>query len=278
MGYRVIAHNTATASSNKIHDDEVARRFGFRGGLVPGVAVYAYLCHLPAERWGRAWLEGGRMTARFQSPVYDGDEVDTKGQEGDGALELSLRDPSGAVCATARAALADRDTVVPDPADWPSGPPPSEPPPATADAFRAAPFGRLETPFAAGDAAHYLDDVREWLPLFREAGPAHPAWLLRLANRILVANVRLGPWIHVESTVQHLGVVEDGDVVETRALVTGLTERSGHHFVELDVLQLAEGRPVARTAHTAIYQPRGSAPPSAGAGDPAGASLHGGRP
>ena len=182
------------------------------------------------------------------------------------------------MCATARAALAGDEPVAPDGAAWPSGPPPSEPPPATAEAFGAAPFGRLETPFSAGDAAHYLDDIREWLPLFREGGPAHPAWLLRLANLILVANVRMGPWIHVESTVQHLGLVEDGDRVETRALVTGLKERSGHHFVELDVLQLVGGRPVARTAHTAIYQPRGSAPPEAGAGAGAGASLHGGRP
>jgi len=33
----VSAYNTAAASDNKIHDDSVARRFGFRGGLVPGV-------------------------------------------------------------------------------------------------------------------------------------------------------------------------------------------------------------------------------------------------
>src|SRR3954453_96570 len=39
----VTAFNTDTASSNRIHDDATARRFGFRGGLVPGVDVYAYL-------------------------------------------------------------------------------------------------------------------------------------------------------------------------------------------------------------------------------------------
>jgi hypothetical protein len=36
-------------------------------------------------------------------------------------------------------------------------------------------------------------------------------------------------------------------------------ERGGHRFVDLDVLQLVGERPVARTAHTAIYQPRGVA-------------------
>ena len=35
--YRVSAYNTARQSENKMHDDTVARRFGFSGGLVPGV-------------------------------------------------------------------------------------------------------------------------------------------------------------------------------------------------------------------------------------------------
>ena len=61
MAYELRAHNTATDSENKIHDDEVARRFGFSGGLVPGVDVYAYLTHLPAETWGSDWLERGTM-------------------------------------------------------------------------------------------------------------------------------------------------------------------------------------------------------------------------
>jgi len=38
--YEVSAFNTAVASENKIHDDSIARRFGFRGGLVPGVEVW----------------------------------------------------------------------------------------------------------------------------------------------------------------------------------------------------------------------------------------------
>jgi len=38
-GYRVKARNTSTSSENKIHDDAVARAYGFRGGLVPGVTL-----------------------------------------------------------------------------------------------------------------------------------------------------------------------------------------------------------------------------------------------
>ena len=53
--YAVVAYNTAHASENKIHDNTVARRFGFAGGLVPGVDVYAYMAHLPVARWGRGF-------------------------------------------------------------------------------------------------------------------------------------------------------------------------------------------------------------------------------
>ena len=42
-------------------------------GLVPGVDVYAYMTHLPVQRWGRAWLERGAAECRLLRPVYDGD-------------------------------------------------------------------------------------------------------------------------------------------------------------------------------------------------------------
>ena len=57
--YHVSAFNTAKASENKIHDDATAQRFGFKGGFVGGVNVYAYMTHLPLQRWGKTWLEHG---------------------------------------------------------------------------------------------------------------------------------------------------------------------------------------------------------------------------
>lgn len=258
MQHRLTAYNTATASTNKIHDDAVAKSLGFRGGLVPGVDVFAYLCHLPAERWGRAWLEHGTIWSRFESPVYDGDEVEiTADETGEGVLELSLVDSSGVRCAVGRAALATGSAPALAPSEWPCGAPPEVPPPASAETLTAGPFGSLEATFVADRASEYLDDIRETLPLFREERLAHPGWLLRYANYVLSANVRMGPWIHVESTVRLLGAVQGGDRVQTRARVTEVRERGGHRFVDLDVLQVVGERPVARTAHTAIYQPRG---------------------
>jgi hypothetical protein len=66
--YCVEAVNTAKVSENKIHDDEVARRFGFGGGLVPGVDVYAYMAHLPVVRWGAPGSNVAPPSAGFKSP------------------------------------------------------------------------------------------------------------------------------------------------------------------------------------------------------------------
>ena len=79
--YHVSAYNTAKASENKIHDDATARRFGFRGGLVGGVHVYAYMAHLPVQRWGRAWLERGAGDCKFAKPVYEGDIAEITAEE-----------------------------------------------------------------------------------------------------------------------------------------------------------------------------------------------------
>jgi hypothetical protein len=268
--YRVVARNTATASSNKIHDDAVARRYGFAGGLVPGVDVYAYMTHPPAEAWGLDWLERGAMRARFLTPVYEGEEVvvvatgpgpGSNGPSGQ-RMSLELRGPDGAVRATGEAQLpgdapADPPAAMPasaSPSAEPAGDPPEASPASLAPgtALSLAPHG-----FHADSAGEYLAEIGESLPLYADNRVAHPGWLLRDANRVLSANVPLGPWIHVESVVEHRGIVHDGDSVRARAVVTREWERKGHRFVELDVGLLdGDDRPVVEVAHTAIYRPR----------------------
>ena len=58
--------------------------------------------------------------------------------------------------------------------------------------------------------------------------------------------------------MQHFAPVEDGQEVGCRGIVTEEWEHKGHRFVRMDVLHTADGQPVARTDHTAIYRPRGT--------------------
>ena len=48
--HRVSAYNTSKFSENKIHDDTVARKYGFSGGLVHGVDVLAYMLYMPVAK------------------------------------------------------------------------------------------------------------------------------------------------------------------------------------------------------------------------------------
>ncbi len=58
-GWRGEAFNQDPGSSNEIHGDELAQRYGFEGGLVPGVTISAYLTHPAVEAWGMDVLAGG---------------------------------------------------------------------------------------------------------------------------------------------------------------------------------------------------------------------------
>src|SRR5829696_6484414 len=102
--YRVQAYNTAKQSENKMHDDAVAKRFGFSGGLVPGVDVMAYMMHLPVAKWGRPFLERGLIDARFVKPIYDGELADVTAEESNGVLSIEVRS-RGDLCATGNASL-----------------------------------------------------------------------------------------------------------------------------------------------------------------------------
>src|SRR4051794_27087852 len=104
--YQVQAYNLSHASENKIHDDAVAQKLGFAGGLVPGVEVYAYACHPAVERWGRAWLERGRMECRFLKPVYDGRIAVVTARDANAGIDLEVQS-EGVLCATGHASLGD---------------------------------------------------------------------------------------------------------------------------------------------------------------------------
>jgi acyl dehydratase len=127
--YRVAAYNTAHDSENKIHDDATARRFGFGGGLVPGVDVHGYMSHLPVMRWGRAWLERGSAECRFLKPVYDGDMTTVTATENGTGLEISV-ESRGELCATGRATLPAAESVPPDLSDFRQVPQRPERPPS----------------------------------------------------------------------------------------------------------------------------------------------------
>jgi acyl dehydratase len=260
--WRVDARNTSTQSENKIHDDTVARRYGFGGGLVPGVTVYAYLTEPLVAAFGAAWLERGTASVRFLKPVLDGDALQVTGV-------VKARDARGltAVATGGTAATPEAATLE---STLPSGSPtpvnlalyraaalPAERPEATrAHLSSLEVLGTPVTEYDEARAAEWVDKVADPLPLYRgRDGWVHPAFFLDQANKALSLNVRLGPWIHTGSMVRHLGGARVGETLATRGRVRSLFDKKGREFVELDLVVVAgdRPRPVAHILHTAIY-------------------------
>ena len=266
--YRVSAPPTHDAWENKIHEDGLAREFGFRGGLVPGVTVYAWMTHPVVAALGGAWLDHGTFSVRFAKPVYFGESVTVRASvaahsKEEVTIQVRVVNDEGEVCATATMGLPLGPLLpLPDVAAYPAAALPAERPPASRallQSHRVLGTPQLILERSVLDA--FLERVSERLPLYRgPAAPAHPGLYLDQANRALDRNVRVSPWIHVESHGQHLGVAQVHERLETRAKVKNLFQGKGHEFVELDLLLLAEGaRPVASIRHVAIYQLRMSA-------------------
>jgi hypothetical protein len=254
--YRVQAYNTAKLSENKMHDDAVAKRFGFSGGLVPGVDVMAYMTHLPVAKWGRAFLARGLIEARFVKPVYDGEITDVTATETDGVLSIEV-ESRGELCATGSATLpasAPSFSI----SDYSETAAVTERKPISTTSYELGKWlGTIPRAWAGDAATEYLTDVRETDAIYAREGLGHPGMLQRVMNKVLVDNAILGPWIHVGSRMQLLTAGASGDELTARAKVIGNYEKKGHRFVELDALAVANARtPLAHCQHIAIYQPR----------------------
>jgi hypothetical protein len=217
---------------------------------------------------GGAWLDHGTFSVRFAKPVYFGQPVTVRASvaahsKDEVTIQARVVNDEDEVCATATMGLPLGPLLpLPDVAAYPAAALPAERPLASRAYLENHPvLGTPQLILERGVVEAFLDRVSEKLSMYRDAdAPAHPGIYLEQANRALDRNVRVSPWIHVESHGQHLSVPRVHERLETRARVKNLFQGKGHEFVELDLLLLAEGaRAVASIRHVAIYQLRTSA-------------------
>ncbi|WP_428486466.1 hypothetical protein [Rhodopila sp.] len=255
--YDVLAFNTAKASENKIHDDATAQRFGFKGGFVSGVNVYAYMSHQPLHVWGQAWLERGTLQARFGKPVYEGDLTEVSAVQDADGLELTVHSVD-VRCASGRAGLPADLPPAPTLADYRAVAARPTRRPADESTLRPGDWlGMTPMTITPADQAQDLLDLRETDPIYAEHGIVHAGTVMRCCNWALSHNVILPAWIHMGSTVRNLGLAHVGDTLNVRARITRNYEHKGHKWVELDAMVVAnETTPVLQAMHIAIYHPR----------------------
>jgi hypothetical protein len=260
--YEVVAKNYSVDHANKIHSDDGAAKYGFQGGLVPGVALYAYLTRPVVDRLGLEWVNHGAMKSRFIHPVYDGERVQVKSwivSTGPMELELELYNHSSILCAIGWAGLS-LSTSPPDPKNYPVRPlpPRDQLRPATITAFsRDDLLGSLDFTFRITDeVTRFLDDISDRLLIYR--GPEvvfPPALWISKANEIIMQNVALGPWIHTASEAQYYTNPRLGERLSIRGRVIESYTKRDNEYIVVDLGVFGnEERPVVTIKHTAIIK------------------------
>jgi acyl dehydratase len=260
--YVVKTHNASTQSENRMHSDDVARSFGFRGGLVPGVAVFAHMTHPLVERFGLDWLAHGEAEVTFAKPAYEGEFLTigaSDAVDGAGTVDVTCANAAGESLARMTARIAAHPAPADARADVAPAAPVVDRPVVTWDLMEIGkPFPALPWRPTQADNVEWCRDVRDDLPIYRDgdASAVHPGLTLRQANHVLRGRFVLPAWIHVASRLRFLEPLRIGPAYEVRAIPEEKWEKKGHAFVRLHVAVRNGNRTVAEVLHTAIFLPR----------------------
>ena len=258
INHTISAFNISADSENKIHDDSIAKRFGFQGGLVPGVEVYAYMTNPIIQCFGGSWLERGSAECKFIKPVYDGEQTQvTAVKNNNSELSIEVTTPTN-FCAQGKARI-EKIEEISHSSDYVSVPSPdfdSRPEASPNSLKKGKLLGTFQQLMTEEDQYKYLLDIRENQTIYKDEKIVHPGWLLRMANKALSTNVKLGPWIHVGSKIQNFNVAHYGETLSTQTSISNSYENKGHLFVEMDVKILKGVKYLTQISHTAIYRPR----------------------
>jgi hypothetical protein len=258
--YRVRASTNALTRQNLIHDDEFARKCGYRGALVPGASIFGYMAHSLFEMLGREWLERGSAEIRFMLPVYEGEELRVTGavssitREGVLCIECQVMNPKGGVCAAGSATLPpSHPENAPGIGSYPPGNHRSGRGITLQDLKINENLNPLLSEFTRPIQWAYCQKIiRDHHPLFQEV--IHPGWLLSQAGLILAANYDLSAWIHVQSVVQNYRIQMEECVVETRGRVKEKFEFNGDHYLVLDLALFAGQHCIQTILYTVIFR------------------------
>jgi hypothetical protein len=264
--WQATAFNPATESTNQIHSDEIAKAYGFRGGLVPGVTISSYLMHPAALAWGEDWLTRGTADITVLHPLYDGLEftVDVQ-QTSNSSCEVQLIDSENHLCASGRLALTSQTLdALPNYQDCPVIDPTLPIPDATPVVMKGLRSQIMKALRITWNDSHnmafYLKNESSMAAVHRPSvsGFAHGGFLLGITNWVLMGNVYMNPWLHLQRSSQYFKPVSYGTELVAECNIVNLFEKKGHDFVDLDVnlFEWDTKQPVMSAQLRAIYRMR----------------------
>ena len=253
--HQPVAINHSQAHENRIHSDDVARRYGFTGALVPGVAVFGHMTYPLTNELGLDWLGHSTVALRLLKPAYNGDRLSISlAQTGEHVYLVECYNASGVLLAQLTAAVPptlpslDPRWTLPGAADKP---------PRVEIAWDLI---DVDTPFAAHawtpsdeENRNYADQLSDELPVYRN-GVVHPHLIQHWCNQMLVRRFILPAWIHVGTEMTFRRILKVGDQVEIRAIPLEKWRHKGHEFIKLYIAFIVGGSPAIEAYHTAIFQ------------------------
>lgn len=234
-------------SAAGIHDDETARKLGFAGGFVPGVALYE---HVVAEmlRQGTDWLHEGSASYQFRRPIYSGEDTRFRVNAEDNTFTIhNLTDE--APRALGRLDLEDAPPSIPagTPAPMPSTKVPLGDPAQIGVLFRQErqiDVADLDASAALTGFPRAGEDGRRLVPAGQWTNPVG----------MLGAYFDCPTTIHFQGSVWHHNPLYDGELLVTRGVITEFYERGGNQVVHFQVMQeTGDGRPIATIDHHSVY-------------------------
>ena len=235
-------------SAAGIHDDETARKLGFAGGFVPGVALYE---HIAAEmvNQGTDWLHQGTASYQFRRPVYSGEDTRIRVSAEDNTFTMhNLTDE--APRALGRLNIDDAMPTIPNgtPAALPATKVPLGDPAQIGVLFRherQIDTTNLDASAAITGFPRDGGDGRRIVPAGQWTNPVG----------MLGAYFDCPTTIHFQGSVWHHNPLYDGELLITRGVITEFYERGGNQVVHFQVIEeTADGRPIATIDHHSVYQ------------------------
>lgn len=249
----MVARNYSAANENKIHSDDVARRLGFKGALVPGVAVYGHLTYPLVQRFGEDWLGQSHGSVRFFKPAYHEDALTITLKESGDRFQVNCHNAEGVLLATLDSSGPEAPPLPETQDKFKVTPKDSSRPDMTWDTVvENQPFSEWHLQMTEDGNRTYTEQISDPLDLYRFV--VHPHWLLSTANRALTREYIMPAWIHVGSETRFHSLVRIGDTLTVNAVPLEKWERKGHQFIRLYLAYHREEVLTTEIFHTAIFK------------------------
>ena len=258
---QILALNNAEQSENRIHSDEIARRYGFGGALVSGVNVFGYLTQPLVRAYGESFLQQGIMDVLFLKPAYQDDllniQSENLGQESCQRNHLTtIVNEDNVLLAKLESWLPDELPPISPLADMASGAKEAKRPEISWDAItinKPCPYFNWQPTQEEND--EHVTVQRDQSDVYQGSDAyLHPFLILDACNKALMRMFHLPAWIHTGSKLVIRKALRLGQIIEVRTMPVEKWERKGHQFIKLYIAMWESGSVTLEVEHTAIFK------------------------